>query len=229
VQSDPLKQTKLRRVLAITLDVGGTLIECCPSVGHLYAQVAARHGHPNLSPTVLNKNFKAAWSRLRGFQHTVSDWASLVDTTFGSLVTPPPSQTFFPRLFDRFSEPDAWRIFEDVVPTLTALRQHGFRLGIISNWDERLRPLLKRLRLDTYFQTIIVSCEMGAQKPDSRLFEAACASLGTAPAETLHVGDSLEMDVQGARSAGLGAAWLQRGARRSSPGQILSLEALNKL
>jgi FMN phosphatase YigB (HAD superfamily) len=53
--------------------------------------------------------------------------------------------------------------------------------------------------------------------------------LGTVPAETLHVGDSLEMDVQGARAAGLRAAWLKRGARRRSPGQILSLEALNKL
>lgn len=217
------------RVRAVTFDVGGTLIECWPSVGHVYAEGAARHGHKLLSPAVLNGRFKNAWGRFKDFAHTRADWSALVDETFRGLVEPLPSQTFFQALFDRFSQPDAWRIFEDVVPVLKALRARGLSLGIISNWDDRLRPLLRRLDLDQYFQAIIVSCEAGARKPSRQIFESACAALGTAPAKILHVGDNLEMDIEGARAAGLQALWLRRETRNGLGKAIRSLSELDKI
>src|SRR5438045_1017525 len=109
-------------VEAVTFDVGGTLIECWPSVGHVYAEVAARHGYPQLAPELLNRRFKVAWKNLRDFRHTPNDWATLVDATFGELVHPAPSATFFPELYTRFSDPDVWHVFEDVLPVLKTLR-----------------------------------------------------------------------------------------------------------
>jgi putative hydrolase of the HAD superfamily len=209
--------------------VGGTLIECWPSVGHVYAEEAARHGLKLLSPAVLNRRFKSAWRKFEDFGHTRADWSALVDETFRGLIEALPSQSFFQELFDRFSQPDAWRIFADVVPTLKALRARGLSLGIISNWDDRMRPLLRRLDLDRYFQSIIVSCEAGARKPARQIFESACAALGTLPAEILHVGDSLEMDLKGARAAGLRALWLRRGTRNSLGERIGSLRELDKI
>jgi putative hydrolase of the HAD superfamily len=216
-------------VEAITFDVGGTLIECWPSVGHVYAEVAARHGHLQLSPELLNRRFKEAWKRLKHFHHTFNDWATLVDATFGELVQPPPSFTFFPELYDRFSDPNAWRVFEDVLPVLKKFKSQGIALGIISNWDERLRPLLGRLKLDHYFDAIVVSCEAGSHKPSPAIFATACAALRSRTANTLHVGDSFEMDVAGARAAGLQTRWLRREGPRASRDAITSLRALDKL
>jgi putative hydrolase of the HAD superfamily len=153
----------------------------------------------------------------------------MVDATFRGLIEALPSETFFPHLFERFSEPNAWRVFEDVLPTLSALQTHGLKLGIVSNWDDRLRSLLRRLDLDTYFETVVVSCEVGAHKPARQLFDLACLALESDPAETLHVGDSLEMDVRGAAAAGLRALWLRRSARGTAPHTIHSLRELDKI
>lgn len=221
-------QARPSQILAVTFDVGGTLIQCHPSVGHIYAEVAARHGC-RASPALLNRRFKNAWQALQAFRHTRSQWAELVDATFSGLVDPPPSQTFFPELYERFTEPDAWHLFEDVVPVLQRLKKHGLKLGVISNWDDRLRPLLRRLELDVYFDAIAVSCETGFAKPAPELFAGACALLRTAPRNTLHIGDDPELDVRGARAAGLAALRLRRGAKPRA-GQVLgSLGELYKL
>ena len=129
----------METVEAITLDVGGTLIEPWPSVGHVYAEVAARHG-VQAEPEELTRRFVQAWQAQDAFQYTRDDWAAVVDATFEGLVTQLPSQTFFGELYSHFAKAECWHVYEDVIPTLTALRQQGIRLAVISNWDDRLRP-----------------------------------------------------------------------------------------
>ncbi len=204
------------KIQAVTVDVGGTLIQPWPSVGHVYAEVAARHGWENLSAEELNAGFVAAWRAKKNFQHTREDWADLVDQSFGRLCQPPPSRTFFPAIYQRFAEADAWRIHEDVLPGLEALASLGIRLAVLSNWDERLRPLLQHLRLDRYFETIIVSCEVGFTKPSLVIFEQASKKLGVPPAQILHVGDSLAEDAAGARAANFQALLIDRKAGSSA-------------
>src|ERR1035441_2944909 len=189
-------------IKAVTFDVGGTLLEVWPSVGHVYAQVAARNGVKRLSGTALNRRFAAAWRAATPFSHTRLGWARLVDATFRGLTEQPPSQTFFAELYDRLAAPDAWRIFPDALPTLDALAARRLKLGVISNWDERLRPLLKRLKLAGYFEIIVVSREVHASKPARAIFQHAVRRLGLPAEAVLHVGDSLSMDVRGARAAG---------------------------
>jgi putative hydrolase of the HAD superfamily len=216
-------------IQAVTFDVGGTLIEVWPSVGHVYAEAAARHGIKRLSARALDRRFKAAWRAATNFRHSRSDWAALVDATFRGLTDRPPSQTFFAELYDRFAEPDAWRIYKDVIPTLEGLMARGLRLGVISNWDERLRPLLGRLKLAGYFEVIIVSREVGSPKPSRGIFEHAVRKLGLPPEAVLHVGDSLAMDVSGARGAGLQALLLHRAGSVARRGHIRSLRELRGL
>src|SRR5262249_14490511 len=91
------------------------------------------------------------------------------------------------------------------------------------NWDDRLRPLLRALALDKYFEAILVSCESAFTKPSSVMFNLAAETLGFASEQVLHVGHSLELDVEGARSAGMNAAWLRRGGAASGDEQISSL------
>ena len=104
----------LEHVEAVTFDVGGTLIHPWPSVGHVYAEVAAGCGCGGISPEVLNLQFAAAWANLKNFNHGRGEWAALVDTTFAGLTKQLPSETFFPELYDRFASPDVWRVYDDV-------------------------------------------------------------------------------------------------------------------
>lgn len=197
------------RIKAVTLDVGGTLLYPWPSVGHVYAEIAARHGVKTFSAEQLTERFKAAWRAQHSFEYSRADWAALVAEVFGNCQ--PPSSTFFGELYDRFAEADTWKIFDDVIPTLEALRSHGVPLAVISNWDERLRGLLRKLNLDTYFEAFAISCEVGFPKPSQVIFRHAAAALDLRPDAILHVGDSFEMDVAGARAAGFQALRIHRG------------------
>lgn len=216
-------------IRAVTFDVGGTLIQPWPSVGHVYSEIARRHGHPPIPPETLEHRFSQAWSRKADFQHRRDDWALLVDDTFEGLLPRPPSRTFFPALYERFAKPDVWRIFDDVLPVLDALASHGFPLAIVSNWDERLRPLLKALRLDSYFETIVVSCEVAFPKPSPVIFEFTAQKLGLPPQQILHVGDHAAEDFDGATSAGFHARILNRSTPAAPPHQLDSLVAVLRL
>jgi putative hydrolase of the HAD superfamily len=212
-------------IRAVTFDVGGTLIKPWPSVGHLYAAVAARHG-VRISARTLNGQFAAAWKTKKNFRHRKSDWSDLVDQTFAGLVEIPPSASFFPELYKQFACASSWRIFADVIPCLEKLRRCGIRLGAISNWDERLRPLLRQLNLDRWFETILVSIEAGHPKPDPRIFALAAKQLKTAPAAILHIGDSPVEDLEGARAAGFQSLLLQRGRSARQANAMPSLTGL---
>jgi putative hydrolase of the HAD superfamily len=213
-------------IKAVTFDVGGTLIEPWPSVGHVYADVAAQHGLKNISAESLNARFKSAWQARRDFDYTRSGWEDLVNQTFRGLVPERERVHFFSELYDRFGDPDAWRIFDDVRPVLNALAPLGLRLGVISNWDERLRPLLRKLQLHDCFETCSISCEVGSPKPSPIIFARAARGFGLAPDSILHVGDSFEMDVAGAKSAGFHALQLRRDLEQSGAGRIHSLAEL---
>ena len=210
-------------VQAVTFDVGGTLLKVWPSVGHIYGEVAAEHGVDGLVADVLNARFAATWKNSKGFRHSRGDWARLVDATFQGLTAVRPSRSFFDELWDRFSYPEAWHVFEDVVPTLEGLAARGIRLAVISNWDERLRLLLQRLKLARHFEVLTVSREVGAAKPARAIFRHAARSLGLPPSAILHVGDDWEADVRGARAAGFAARWLDRRDGKGRRQHIASL------
>jgi len=211
---------------AITFDVGGTLIEPWPSVGHIYAEVAARHGHKNLSSENLNRQFAAAWQTKRNFDHSRAAWRRLVDQTFAGLTEHPLREAMFDDLYRRFSEASAWRVFDDVRPALDHLKARRLGLGIISNWDERLRPLLRQLQLDHYFTVTVISIEAGFTKPQEQIFRRAAEEFGLPPHSLLHVGDSPAEDGEGARAAGMRGLLLDRKARA---GTALAITTLTEL
>lgn len=205
----------------MTFDAGGTLIEPWPSVGHIYAEVAARFG-VRAEPARLNRQFAAEWRAKQGFDYSRAAWLDLVERSFTGIAEPLP-EGCFTAIYERFAEPDAWRVFDDVLPTLDRLAKRGVRLGVVSNWDERLEPLLERLRLRGCFEAVVVSCHAGFTKPSPEIFQLAAGRLVLAPAAVLHVGDSRTEDVTGARSAGLHARLIRRDQPPVAGEQIRSL------
>jgi putative hydrolase of the HAD superfamily len=165
---------------------------------------------------------------VQNFNYTRSEWHELVNQTFHGVAKTPVPMALFADLYSRFALPQAWRIFDDVRPRLELLKSRGLKLGIISNWDERLRPLLRRLKLDMYFQTIVVSCEVGACKPSPIIFQQATQKLLLEPREILHTGDSHSLDFDGATAAGFQALLVSRD-KNLGPGRLNSLLELSSL
>jgi putative hydrolase of the HAD superfamily len=214
------------RIQAVTFDVGGTLIEPWPSVGHLYAEIAETHGLKNISPADLNLRFAAAWEANTSFDYTKAGWERVVNETFRGLTGASGRVTFFAQLYERFARANAWRVFPDVRPTLESLASQGIRLGAVSNWDERLRGLLQQLRLHDYFETLAISCEVGFPKPSPVLFQHAATKLGLPATAILHVGDRVDLDIRGARAAGFAAVRVERGRGARAAGSLRSLAEL---
>ena len=97
---------------------------------------------------------------------------------------------------------------DDVVPFLCRLRAHGLRRAVVSNANGTLHAHFDRLGLSPYFDAIFDSHAEGVEKPDSRFFEIALERSGSRRETTVHVGDFYEIDVVGARHAGLEAILL---------------------
>ncbi len=216
------------RIQAVTFDVGGTLMEPWPSVGGIYADVAGRLGAGALDADVLDARFRSAWRTAHagnGFDYSRRAWMDLVRVTFSGLTERAEAPDLFGALWDRFTEPDAWRVFPDVVPCLEVLAARGLRIAAVSNWDERLRPLLHRLGLADRFEFVVASAEVGAHKPSREIFDHAAVRLGLPSSSLMDVGDSCREDLDGARSAGWQALLIDRCAV-SGPDRMAALTEL---
>lgn len=124
-----------------------------------------------------------------------------------------------------------FRAFPDVRPALLAARATGWRVVVASNWDVSLHDVLARLRLASLLDGIVTSAQAGARKPAPAVFEQALRIVQVGPEDAIHVGDSLEEDVVGARNAGIEPVFISRDGRPAPAGvrAITSLTALPKL
>jgi phosphoserine phosphatase len=118
--------------------------------------------------------------------------------------------------------------FRDAEPALQALSAE-YLLGVVTNGASCLqREKLHASGLGEYFKVVVVSADVGAAKPDASVFRHALTELGATRA--VMVGDSVDKDIRGALTAGLGAVWLNRSGR-PQPGDlnVPEIASLNEL
>lgn len=106
--------------------------------------------------------------------------------------------------------PDYWLPFANVPEALEGLRRKGLRLGVISNWDPSARALLRRHGLEGFFERIVVSSEVGLEKPAPEIFRLAMGQAGVSAMESLYVGDNYYVDAVGARAVGMASLIINR-------------------
>lgn len=100
--------------------------------------------------------------------------------------------------------------YDFAIPTLDALRQMGFKLGLITNGQHEIQyAKLNRVGLADKFDEIIVSGDVGAQKPSTVPYEIMAQRLNIAPNEMLYVGDNPQNDVDASRRAGYTPVWVR--------------------
>jgi HAD superfamily hydrolase (TIGR01509 family) len=114
-----------------------------------------------------------------------------------------------------------WHLWCRTMPgtraALDRLRAAGLRLGVVSNSDGRVEEALTAAGIRDRFDVILDSALVGVEKPDPAIFRAALTALGVAPEEALHVGDLYDVDVVGARAAGIEAILLVPAAAAPGP------------
>ena len=210
---------------AIFFDAAGTLIYLPRSVGEHYCEVARRFG-VKLDEEMVDEAFRSVWAIMPA-RPSVSNvaradddkgwWRDLVERVMCQALSTQPADSFdmpgyFEAIYAHFTLPGVWQLFDDVRPTLTAIREFGIPMGIISNFDRRLYTILDKLGLSELFEAVVISSEIGAEKPDRAIFQAALDALGIAGKDAMHVGDDREKD-GGASAVGMQVLHLSRPSR----------------
>lgn len=121
------------------------------------------------------------------------------------------------------------QLFDDVLPALNAL-QGDYMMGLLSNGN----TYPEHCGLEGYFQFVVFAQDYGIQKPDPRLFEIAIEQAGCTKRQLLHIGDSFQNDIVGAKRAGVKSVWLNRQGMNNEAEQqpdfeISSLRELTKV
>lgn len=117
--------------------------------------------------------------------------------------------TFFRTLFRHYAQPSAWTLYPEVPDFLEGASALG-PLAVVSNFDDRLAPILDGLGIGPFFEHIVTSADARVRKPHRGIFDLALDRLNAAPGETHHCGDSHHADYEGARAAGMHAFHLDR-------------------
>src|SRR6476646_11590978 len=148
-------------------------------------------------------------------------WFDIVHNVFYRVGMFERFDEFFEQVIQVFEDPRSWALFPETHAVLTKLREEGFELGVVSNFDSRLFPVMRGLGIESLFDTVTISSLAQAAKPASKIFEIALEKHSMDPGEAMHVGDSVRDDMEGATKAGLTGVLLDRTGRIQASGGIV--------
>ncbi|QIK66466.1 HAD family hydrolase [Nocardioides sp. HDW12B] len=202
---------------ALVLDLDDTLVDHTSAAGAAIVSWAQELGLETLNP-------QACWAEISAFHYARYQRSELtfaqqrrerVRGFLGRELDDQGADACFDDYLARYEA--AWRAYDDVVPALRRARTAGLRVGVLTNGDaEQQRAKVDRLDLAPRIDVLVASSDLPAGKPDPTAFRHITDLLGTAPEDTLMVGDSLTDDVLGALAAGLQAVLLDRHDRHRS-------------
>jgi putative hydrolase of the HAD superfamily len=207
----------------VFLDAGYTLFTANPSPSKFYHEVCIRHG-ADVTLSQMVEAMRSVW-----VDHVIPEmndphadffcsdeedrqwWWDYDREVFSLLGIPEEKhENIFDEIYAFFADPSAWELYPDTVEALEHLKSKGLALAIVSNWNSSLKAVVEGLSIDTFFDFMIASAEAGAKKPSPIIFQLALEQAGVEPSQAVHVGDTYQTDVLGARKAGIRGIMLDR-------------------
>ena len=196
---------------AVFFDAVGTLLFPHPPVAAVYADFATRHGAVFTAEQVRGP-LRSAFFRQEELDHAAgwrtdearerARWQTVVRESLAGADHEP----CFAALWDWFATPRAWTVHPEAAEVIRTLADRGFAVGIASNFDERLRPLVRAFpALALLADRCVISSAVGWRKPARGFFAEVVRVAGCEPGEVLFVGDDRRNDYDGATAAGLRA------------------------
>eukprot|EP00794_Sanderia_malayensis_P015692 gene15692-17274_t len=211
----------------ITFDVSNTLLRIRGSVGNHYAMVANKYYgatgkifEEDATENAFIQAYKVV-SKLMpnfGYHNQIAAekwWYEVVHRVFFSLGLRDIGimKSISNQLYTDYCTKTNYELYPEVQHVLKTLKsRNDIKLGVISNFDERLDLLLEQLNIRQYFDLVLSSRSVGIAKPDKRIFETMLMLIGgeIKPNEALHIGDSVECDYKSAIKAGFNALLINR-------------------
>ena len=204
---------------AVMFDAGGTLIDLKPSKAEVFQRVLRESGFDAplekvaMLVAVAERKFDERASKLGGIDEG-GFWEEYDKFIMDGVGFNGDWTRFSRDLTNEFRrvipEVESWAEYPDARPLLEDLREREFRLGVITNATDLVEKVLDNLHLTDYFDPIVVSDKVGVRKPSERIFLIAADKARVRPNRILYIGDRLEIDVLGAKRAGMNAVLLDR-------------------
>jgi putative hydrolase of the HAD superfamily len=217
---------------AILLDALGTLVTLEPPAPRLRHELARRFGL-HVSEAEAERAIAAEIAYYRAHLDEGSDRERLVGLRVRCAqvlrdALPPDAAAIRPdAMTETLLASLRFSAFSDAVPALREARGRGRRLVVVSNWDVSLNGVLDGLGIAPLLDGIVTSAAVGVRKPAPAIFARALELAGARPEEAVHVGDSLDDDVAGARAAGIEPILIRRGSGKETP--VRTIETLAEL
>jgi putative hydrolase of the HAD superfamily len=198
-----------QHIKAIVFDAVGTLISPTPPASKVYEGVGQEHGSRHTEEEIRARFNQALKSeeerdRLLGFrtdeQREEERWRNIVGRVLDDVREP---EAVFQQLFVHFAQPAAWElnIVIEMEPLASTLA--GYRLGIASNYDRRLKTVMAGFPNLSRFEQVIISSEVGWRKPARPFFDAIAQKFQLDLSTILYVGDQIDIDYRAAVDAGM--------------------------
>jgi putative hydrolase of the HAD superfamily len=218
---------------AVFFDAGETLLAPYPSFEGRFVEVAAAAGLPlaeaQVEAALAGSIRRAAWPGDWGDAATQRRfWQGLYADVLAGVDYGGDRAALAGEMFAVFSDPASYKLFDDVRPALRALAGRGLKLGVISNFEPWLERVLELEGVRDCFAALAISGVLGVAKPAPGIFQWAAQAAGVPARACLHVGDSPEADVAGAREVGMVPVLIDRRARMPDAGG-LRVETLGEL
>ncbi|CAJ0600359.1 unnamed protein product [Cylicocyclus nassatus] len=200
-----------RIVQAVSIDAMGTLIALAKPFDEVYSRVASEHG-VDVSPAAIACGYAKLMNDVSesypcfgyGSIGEYEWWKRII---VGSLqkahtkrIDHIQGDKISRQLYDFYTTASAWRIIDpEMKSAVDVLRQMGLGVVVVSNFDSRLKKILRNLEIDHLFDLVLLSGEIGLEKPDPKIFEMVLGHYHlTSPSQLLHVGDNVKKDYQAA-------------------------------
>ena len=220
-------------IRAVFFDVVGTVLFPSPGAPQVYAEMARRGGldlhlHEIRSRFIETYNAEEAIDQTMGWRTSEererNRWKNIVATTLRGVHDP---ESCFAELFAHFAKPASWRLGDDVGRVIEALIDRGTVVGLGSNYDSRLWPVIGGFpELEQLRERTIISSLVGFRKPGAEFFQNVVSVAGCEPNAVLFVGDDMENDYLGASRAGLESLLFDENPRPDAPRCIARLADL---
>ena len=209
------------------LDALGTLLTFDPPGPRLREALRERHG-VDVSDEVAAAAMKAEIVYYRAHLHEGRDDAALLDLRGRCAAAMAPVLGFDPGV-ETLLAALHFRAYPDAAPALRELRRLDLRTVVVSNWDAALHERLEETGLAPLVDGAVASAQLGHAKPDGAIFAHALELAGAPATAAVHVGDTVEADVEGALAAGLRAVLVARDGAAAAPSGVPVIASLAEL